>query len=123
MEDENTMSINKIIEKLQTEWADWDDQEDGFLHITKMELMRALQETENALKTYNMKIAEMVAKGEGLKETHWACGHVQPAGPGEEYAATDPCDMCLLDLKVKLLKLSRLLSDKDLKRVYIGPPI
>ena len=123
MEDEHRMSINEIIEKLKTDWADWDDKENGELHIRKRELMNALFEIETALIAYTGKIAEMIARGEGLKETHWACGHLQLNGPGEQYAGHDPCDMCLRDLKLKLLKLSRLLSYEDLKRIYIGLPV
>ena len=122
MEELPEMNINEIDLKLKTEWADWDDREDGWLHIRKIELMHALQKIEADLTAYHSKIAEMIAKGEALKTTRWACGHVQPAGPGDEYAGADPCDTCLLEMKVKLLKLSRLLSDKDMRAVY-GTPI
>jgi hypothetical protein len=79
------MSINETIGKLKTDWADWDDKEDGVLHIRKRELMNAPFEIETALAAYTRRIAEMNATG-GLKETNWACGHLQPDGPGDEYA-------------------------------------
>lgn len=69
----------------------------------------------------------MLAIDEAFKETNWTCSDITN-GPGDDYCDTAYrsgdayCDTCLRCMKVKLLKLSRLLSDADLKRVY-GMPI
>ena len=79
--------------------------------------MHAIQTIEAELSACHENIAEMIAKGEELPMTHWTCGHQGP-GPGDEYVGPDVCDTCLLDMKLQLLKLSRLLSDKDLRTAY-----
>jgi hypothetical protein len=115
------MNLNDIAFKLQGDWADWDDKEDSYLHIRKSELMHALQKMESEIHACHFRIHEMIIKGEELKKTRWICGH-EGMGPGDEYVGRDPCDTCLLDMKLKLLKLSRLLNDKDLRTAYTKPP-
>lgn len=43
MKELREMSIRDIELKLEDEWADWDDNEDGQINIRKRELMYALQ--------------------------------------------------------------------------------
>ncbi len=120
MEDLPEMNVNEIALKLQGDWADWDDKEAGELHIRKRELMYAIQKIESEITASHYKIHHMIIKGEELQTTHWACGH-EGMGPGDEHVGPDPCDTCLRDIKLKLLKLSELLSDKDLLTVYSSP--
>jgi hypothetical protein len=128
MKEPREMSIKDIELKLEDEWADWDDNEDGRINIRKRELMYALQKIEDMIDMYQSKIAAMLAIHEGYKETNWTCGDITN-GPGDDYCETAYrsgdayCDTCLRNMKVKLLKLSRLLSDADMKRVYVGNPI
>jgi hypothetical protein len=82
--------------------------------------MYAIQKIESEITACHYKIHDMIIKGEELQTTHWTCGH-KGMGPGDEHVGPDPCDTCLRDMKLKLLKLSRLLSDKDLLTVYSSP--
>lgn len=111
------MNVHEIYRKLDGDWADWDEEEDGVLHIRKIELMHAIHQIEAELLTCNGMLAETVARGKELETTHWLCGHVGP-GPVDERVGPSYCETCLLEMKLRLLKLSRLLSDKDLRRAY-----
>jgi hypothetical protein len=82
--------------------------------------MHALQKIEAELSAVHAEEAEMLAKGEEPKKTQRACGH-EGFYLGGEYREADQCDICLLEMKVKLLKLSRLLSDEDMRAVYSTP--
>ncbi len=104
----DTLGIEHIYQKLQTDWADWSDAEDGCLSIRKKELMAAIQVTNAYLANYDLKTR--IEKDPTMKVCEFCEGNYKGAEP--------VCHNCLLDIKFKLRRLSCLLSHEDLRKVY-----
>ncbi|MGZ4901983.1 MAG: hypothetical protein ACXV6K_07585 [Halobacteriota archaeon] len=104
----DTLGIEQIYEKLQTDWADWSNAENGCLSICKKELMAAIQIINAYLVNYDLKTR--IEKDPAMKFCAFCEGNYQGAEP--------VCHNCLLDIKFRLRKLSCLLSYEDLRKVY-----
>lgn len=105
----DTMDIETIHKKLQTDWADWtDDDEDQCLSICKKELITALQAINAYLVNFDLKTR--IEKDPTPK----VCGFCE-----KTYRGAEPvCDTCLLDMKLKLRRFSCLLTEKNMGKVY-----
>jgi hypothetical protein len=105
----DTMDIEEIHRKLQTDWADWtDDDEDQCLSICKKELISALQAINTYLVGFDLKTR--IEKD----PTRKVCKFCE-----KPYKGAEPvCDKCLLDMKLKLRRFSFLLTEKNMRKVY-----
>ena len=105
----DTMDIETIYKKLQTDWADWtDDDEDQCLSIRKKELISALQAINTYLVGFDLKTR--IEKDPTPK----VCEFCEKTYKGAEPV----CDKCLLDIKLRLRRFSFLLNEEDMRRVY-----
>ncbi|MGZ7133991.1 MAG: hypothetical protein ACXVH4_04630 [Halobacteriota archaeon] len=105
----DTMNIEEIHKKLQTDWADWtDDDEDQCLSIRKKELISALEAINAYLVSFDLKTR--IEKD----PTQKVCEFCQKTYKGAEPV----CDKCLLDMKLKLRRFSFFLSEKNMRKVY-----
>lgn len=104
----DTLGIEQIYQKLQKDWADWSDAEDGCLSIRKRELMAAIQVINAYLVNYDLKTR--IENDPTMKVCEFCEGNYKGAEP--------VCHNCLLDIKFRLRKLSCLLSYEDLRKVY-----
>jgi hypothetical protein len=105
----DTMDIEKIHKKLQTDWADWTDDDDNqCLSICKKELIAANQAINAYLVTYDVKTR--IEKDPTSK----VCEFCEKMYKGAEPV----CPKCLLDMKIKLRRFSFLLNEKDMRKVY-----
>ena len=105
----DTMNIEEIHKKLQTDWADWtDDDEDQCLSISKKELISALQAINTYLVGFDLKTR--IEKDPTTK----VCEFCEKTYKGAEPV----CDTCLLDMKLKLRRFSFLLTEKNMRKVY-----
>src|SRR5512137_459000 len=108
----DTMDIKEIHKKLQTDWADWtDDDEDQCLSICKKELIIALQTINAYLVNFDLKTR--IEKDPSPK----VCEFCEKTYKGAEPV----CDICLLDMKFRLRRLSYLLSEEDIRKIYTEP--
>ncbi|MEI7826402.1 MAG: hypothetical protein WCI87_01205 [Euryarchaeota archaeon] len=109
----DTMEIEKIRKKLQTDWANWTDDTDDLQCVTiyKKELMAAIQVINAYLVNYDLKTR--IEKDPTSK----ACEFCEKTYKGAEPV----CNTCLLDMKFRLRKLSCLLSEEDMRKVYTEP--
>ncbi len=105
----DAMDIETIHKKLQTDWAEWtDDDEDQCLSINKKELITALQAINAYLVNFDLKTR--IEKDPTPK----VCEFCEKTYKGAEPV----CDTCLLDMKLKLRRFSCLLSEKNMGKVY-----
>ncbi|MGZ4930248.1 MAG: hypothetical protein ACXVI5_03950 [Halobacteriota archaeon] len=104
----DTLGIEQIYQKLQTDWADWSDAEDGCLSICKRELMAAIQTINAYLTNYDLKTR--IEKDPTAKVCEFCEGNYKGAEP--------ICHNCLLSIKFGLRRLSCLLNEEDLRKVY-----
>ena len=107
----DTIDIEKIHKKLETDWADWTDEDDKSISISKKELMAAVQVTNAYLVRYDLKTR--IEEDPSSKVCEF-CGNT--------YAGAEPiCKTCLLKMKFRLRRLSCLLNEKDLFKIYTEP--
>jgi hypothetical protein len=105
----DTTNIELIYKKMQTDWADWtDDDGNQCITICKKELMAAIQVLNAYLVNYDLKTR--IEKDPTPK----VCEFCEKTYKGAEPV----CDKCLLDIKLKLRKFSFLLNEKDMRKVY-----
>jgi hypothetical protein len=105
----NTMEIEKIHKKLQTDWADWtDDGDHQCVTICKKELITAIQVINAYLVNYDLKTR--IEKDPTPK----VCEFCEKTYKGAEPV----CNKCLLDMKLQLWRFSFLLSKEDMRKVY-----
>jgi hypothetical protein len=105
----DTMDIDTIYKKLQTDWADWtDDDDEQCISVCKKELIAANQAINAYLVNYDLKTR--IEKDPTPK----VCEFCEKTYKGAEPV----CDKCLLDMKLKLRRFSFLLNEKDMRRVY-----
>ena len=105
----DTMEIEKIHKKLQTDWADWTHDDDHqCITICKKELMAAIQVINAYLVNYDLKTR--IEKDPTPK----VCEFCEKTYKGAEPV----CDKCLLDIKLRLRRFSFLLNEEDMRRVY-----
>ena len=108
----DTMEIEKIRKKLQTDWADWTDDDDHqCITICRKELKAAIQVINAYLVNYDLKTR--------IEEdpTPKVCEFCEKTYKGAEPV----CNKCLLDMKFRLRKFSCLLSEEDMRKVYTEP--
>jgi hypothetical protein len=105
----DTMNIEKIQKKLQTDWADWtDDDENKCITICKKQLMAAIQIVNAYLVNY-----DLITRIE-KDPTPKVCEFCEKTYKGAEPV----CAKCLLDIKLGLRRFSFLLNEKDMRKVY-----
>jgi hypothetical protein len=108
----DTMNIEKIQKKLQTDWADWtDDDENKCITICKKQLMAAIQIVNAYLVNY-----DLITRIE-KDPTPKVCEFCEKTYKGAEPV----CNTCLLDMKFRLRRLSYLLSEEDIRKIYTEP--
>ncbi len=106
-----TTNIELIQQKLETDWADWADEDDKCISICKKELMAAIQVTNAYIVRYDLKTR--------IEEdpTPKVCVFCD-----KTYTEAEPiCKTCLLKMKFRLRRLSCLLNEKDLFKIYTEP--
>lgn len=109
----DTTNIELIYKKLETEWADWADDDDGCISISKKDLMSAIQVTNAYIVRYDLKTR--IEEDPSPKVCEF-CGNT--------YVEAEPvCKTCLLKMKFRLRRLSCLLNEKDLFKIYTEPVI
>jgi len=102
------IDIEQIYKKLQTDWADWTDDGGRCLSICKRELMAAIQTVNAYLVNYDLKTR--IEQDPTAKACEFC---------GGKYKGAEPvCHNCLLNMKFRLRRLSCLLSDEDIRKVY-----
>ncbi|MGA7075362.1 MAG: hypothetical protein WBZ42_02275 [Halobacteriota archaeon] len=108
----DTMDIGQIYRKLQTDWADWTDDDDHqCISICKKELMASMQAINAYLVSYDLKTR--IEKDPTPKVCEF-CGNT--------YTGAEPvCKNCLLNMKFRLRRLSSLLNEEDIRKVYTEP--
>ncbi|MEI7826401.1 MAG: hypothetical protein WCI87_01200 [Euryarchaeota archaeon] len=106
----DTMEIEKIRKKLQTDWANWTDDTDDLQCVTiyKKELMAAIQVINAYLVNYDLKTR--IEKDPTSK----VCEFCEKTYNGAEPV----CNTCLLDMKLKLRRFNFLLNEEDMRKVY-----
>ena len=108
----DTMDLEQIHKKLQTEWADCtDDDENQCLSICKKELITALQAINAYIVNFDLKTR--IEKDPTPK----VCEFCEKTYKGAEPV----CNTCLLDMKFRLRRLSYLLSEEDIRKIYTEP--
>jgi hypothetical protein len=106
------MDIHQIHQKLQTDWADWNDADNDrpCLSICKHELMQAMQVINAYLVSYDLKTR--IENDPSPKICEFCSQTYRGAAP--------VCLECLLKMKVKIRRLSCLLNEEDLRKVLTG---
>jgi len=107
----DTTNIELIHKKLETDWADWTDDDDKCISICKKELMAAMQVTNAYIVRYDLKTR---IEEDPTPKVCEFCGNT--------YTGAEPvCKTCLLKMKFRLRRFSCLLDEKDLHKVYTEP--
>ena len=102
--------LQQIQKKLQTDWADWTD-DDHCISICKKELMASMQAVNAYIVRYDLKTR--IEEDPKSKVCEF-CGNT--------YKGAEPvCKNCLLDMKFRLRRLSCLLNEEDVRKVYTEP--
>jgi hypothetical protein len=106
----DTTDLEQIHKKLQTDWADWTD-DDHCISICKKELMASMQAINAYIVRYDLKTR--------IEEdpTSKVCEFCENTYKGAEPV----CKKCLLDMKFRLRRLSCLLNEEDVRKVYAEP--
>jgi hypothetical protein len=108
----DTTNIELIYKKLHKEWADWTKGDDlQCITVCRKELMAAIQVLNAYLVNYDLKTR--------IEEdpTPKVCEFCEKTYKGAEPV----CDSCLLDMKFRLRRLSCLLSEEDIRKIYTEP--
>jgi len=107
----DTMDLEQIYKKLQEEWADWIDDEHECISLCKKELVAAIQTVNAYLVNYDIKTR--IEKDPTPKTCEFC---------GKTYKGADPfCVNCLLEMKLRLRRLSCLLNEEDMRNIYTAP--
>jgi hypothetical protein len=106
----DTTDLEQIHKKLQTDWADWTD-DDHCISICKKELMASMQAINAYIVRYDIKTR--IEEDPASK----VCEFCENTYKGAEPV----CKKCLLDMKFRLRRLSCLLNEEDLRKVYAEP--
>ena len=108
----DTTNIELIYKKLHTDWADWTKGDDlQCITVCRKELMAAIQVLNAYLVNYDLKTR--------IEEdpTPKVCEFCEKTYKGAEPV----CVKCLLDMKFRLRRLSCLLSEEDIRKIYTEP--
>jgi len=108
----DTTDLEQIHKKLQTDWADWTD-DDQCISICKKELMASMQAINAYIVRYDIKTR--IEEDPASK----VCEFCENTYKGAEPV----CKKCLLDMKFRLRRLSCLLNEEDVRKVYAEPII
>ncbi len=106
----DTTDLEQIHKKLQTDWADWTD-DDHCISICKKELMASMQAVNAYIVRYDIKTR--IEEDPSSKVCEF-CGKTYKG-------AETVCKNCLLDMKFRLRRLSCLLNEDDVRKVYTDP--
>jgi len=108
----DTTNIELIYKKLHTDWADWTKGDDlQCITVCRKELMAAIQVLNAYLVNYDLKTR--IEEDPSPK----VCEFCEKTYKGAEPV----CDTCLLDMKFRLRRLSCLLSEEDIRKIYTEP--
>jgi hypothetical protein len=106
----DTTDLKQIHKKLQTDWADWTD-DDQCISICKKELMASMQAINAYIVRYDLKTR---IEEDPTSKTCEFCANT--------YRGAEPvCKNCLLEMKFRLRRLSCLLNEEDVRKVYTEP--
>jgi len=109
----DTTDIEQIYKKLQTDWAEWTGDDDQCICICKKELMASMQAINAYLVRYDLKTR---IEEDPTPKVCEFCGNT--------YKGADPvCKNCLLSMKFRLRRLSCLLNEDDIRKVYTEPTV
>jgi hypothetical protein len=106
----DTTDLEQIYKKLRTDWADWID-DDHCISVCKKELMAAMQAINAYIVRYDLKTR--IEEDPSSK----ICEFCENTYKGAEPV----CKKCLLDMKFRLRRLSCLLNEEDVRKVYTEP--